>query len=343
MTAVLTVNPGSNSLQAVLVDAESEEVLARATDEAGLDDLLDRDLAAVGHRLVHGGSQVTKPTIVDDDVVKAVEAASSLAPLHVPVTVRLLAKLRERLPNVPHVVCPDTAFHRNLPSVAHTYALPAEWREKFGLRRYGFHGLSYAWAASQVQRPNILAAHLGGGCSACAIQDGRSIDTSMGFTPLDGVPMTKRSGSVDPGLLLWLLDQGLTVDEVRDGLYTRSGLLGLSGGISDDTRELVAAEDDQAAFALAVFAHRVRRELAALATNFDHIDALVFTGEIGWDQPEVREAVCVGLGVLGIHSGLAGNRDDDGPVSPPDADVPVFVVRPREDLQLCRETVRALA
>jgi len=160
VTAVLTINPGSNSLQAVVVDASSEQVLDRASDESGLDDLLDHDLVAVGHRLVHGGSRVTRPTIVDDDVVSAIEAASSLAPLHVPVTLRLLAKLRRRLPTVPHVVCPDTGFHRDLPPVAHTYALPAQWREKFGLRRYGFHGLSYAWTASQVRVPNLLAAHL---------------------------------------------------------------------------------------------------------------------------------------------------------------------------------------
>jgi acetate kinase len=307
-----------------------------------LDSVLDREFAAVGHRLVHGGANIVRPTIVDDGVVEAIESASSLAPLHVPVTLRLLAKLRDRLPNVPHVVCPDTAFHRQLPPVAHTYALPASWREKFGLRRYGFHGLSYAWTASQVRLPNLLAAHLGGGSSVCAIKNGRSIDTSMGFTPLDGVPMTKRSGSVDPGMLLWLLDQGLTVDELRDGLYTRSGLLGLSGGLSDDTRDLVASDDNRAAFALDVFAYRVRRELAAMAANFEHVDALVFTGEIGWDQPEVREAICAGLGVLGIQGGLSGNRDSDGPVSPAGAAVPVFVIRPREDIQLCRETLRAV-
>jgi len=164
----------------------------------------------------------------------------------------------------------------------------------------------------------------------------------MGFTPLDGVPMTKRSGSVDPGLLLWLLDRGLTADELRDGLYTGSGLLGLSDGISADTRDLVASDDARAAFALDVFAHRIRRELAAMATNFDHIDALVFTGEIGWDQPEVREAICAGLGVLNVGGGLAGNRDSDGPISSADAAVPVFVVKPREDIQLCRDALRAL-
>ncbi|GLY47790.1 acetate kinase [Lentzea sp. NBRC 102530] len=322
MSTVLTINPGSSSLQAEVVDASSERVLARAESEAELDDLLEHDVDAVGHRLVHGGPELLAPTVVDDSVVELVRDACSLAPLHVPVSLKLLSALRDRLPDVPHVVCPDTAFHRDLPEVAATWAVPESWRTRFRLRRYGFHGLSYAWVASRVDAPNVLAAHLGGGCSVCAIENGRSVDTSMGFTPLDGVPMAKRSGSVDPGMVLWLLEQGLTLDEVRDGLYRESGLLGLSGGLSDDTRELVASDDPKAAFALAVFAHRVSRELAATAVSLRRVDALVFTGEIGWDQPEVREAVLAGLGILG--------------------DVPVHVVKPEENLQICRETLRAL-
>jgi acetate kinase len=344
VTTILTINPGSNSLQAVVVDADTLQALDRADSEQDLDGLLDRttDLDAVGHRLVHGGAELLEPTIVDDRVVGVIQTAGSLAPLHVPMTLKLLATLRKRLPDVPHVVCPDTAFHRDIPAVANTYAVPVQWRERFGVRRYGFHGLSYAWTASQVKVPNLLAAHLGGGCSVCAIRDGRSVDTSMGFTPLDGLPMTKRSGSVDPGAILWLLEQGLSVQEVRDGLYTQSGLLGLSGGVSADTRELVVSDDPEAAFALDVFVHHIRQALAAMATNFDHVDALVFTGEIGWDQPEVREAVCAGLGTLGIHGGLSGNRDHDGPVSPANADIPVHVVQPREDLQICHDTRQAL-
>ena len=202
------------------------------------------------------------------------------------------------------MLCPDTAFHAGLPDAAAVYALPGRWREKWGLRRYGFHGLSYAWAlertAELLGRPaaelDLVLAHLGGGSSVCAVSGGRSVDTSMGFTPLDGVPMSKRSGSVDPGLLLWLLEDGrLTPAELREGLERSSGLLGLSGGRSGDTRDLVAAErdgDEQAALALAVFCHRVSREIAAAATSLGRIDALVFTGEIGWDQPEVREAIC---------------------------------------------------
>jgi acetate kinase len=165
----------------------------------------------------------------------------------------------------------------------------------------------------------------------------------MGFTPLDGIPMSKRSGAVDPGLLLWLLDGRLSLDELSDGLYHRSGLLGLSDGRSDDTRDLVATPDDPAAvLALAVYAHRVRRELAAAATSLDRVDALVFTGEIGWDQPEVRHDICAGLGLLGLAPPERGNRADDGPVSRPGAAVPVLVVQPREELQLAEDTLLAL-
>ncbi|HEX6341994.1 acetate/propionate family kinase [Umezawaea sp.] len=364
MNAVLTVNAGSNSLKAHLVDPGSEEVLGAAevqgppgSDEArrALDDLLgDADgVDAVGHRLVHGGPDLRAPAVVDDEVLAAARRAEDLAPLHVPPALALLDVLRGRLPDVPHVLCPDTAFHADLPEVATTYPLPAAWRERHGLRRYGFHGLSYRWAldrtAELLDRPSdgvsALLAHLGGGCSVCAVRDGRSVDTSMGFTPLEGVPMSTRSGSVDPGMLLWLLRRGdLDLDALDHGLNHESGLLGLSGGRSGDTRDLVAAADDDpaAALALSVFAHRVRRELAAAATSLDRVDALVFTGEIGWDQPEVRADVVAGLGLLGVPRDLVADVEHDGVVSPPGAAVPVLVVRPREELQLCRDTVTAL-
>ncbi|MCT2587658.1 acetate/propionate family kinase [Actinophytocola gossypii] len=364
---LLTVNPGSGSLKAHLVDPAAETVEHAAevehppdSDEAWreLDELLDRagDLDAVGHRLVHGGPDLRAPTIVDGvdgDVRRAIERATSLAPLHLPATLALLDRLVERLPEVPHVVCPDTAFHRDLPEHAATYALPTDWREAFDLRRYGFHGLSYRWALDRVagvlDRPagelQVLLAHLGGGCSVCAVRDGRSVDTSMGLTPLEGLVMSKRSGSVDPGLLLWLLrETDLDAAALDDGLNHRSGLLGLSDGRSPDTRDLVAAagDDHAAALALRVFGHHARRGLAAAATSLDRIDALVFTGEIGWDQPEVRTEVAAGLGLFGVPRHLSGNRDDDGPVSPPGAEVPVVVVRPREELQVCRDTMSAI-
>jgi acetate kinase len=371
---VLTVNAGSSSLHLALVDgsigwgAEGGEgaTVHDRLDLKGAPDSPSADAAvatfvkehpapdAVGHRLVHGGDVVRGPTVVDDTLLAAVRGVADLAPLHVPPALHLVDSLRASLPDVPHVLCPDTGFHTSLPEHAATYALPAAWRAKYGLRRYGFHGLSYAWATRRAAlllgRPvaelRMVLTHLGGGASVCAVWGGRSVDTSMGFTPLDGLPMSTRSGAVDPGLLLWLLEPGrLSLDEVRDGLNHRAGLFGLSGERSGDTRQLVPAaehEDAQAALALAVYAHRIRREIAAAATNLDRLDALVFTGEIGWDQPEVRYAVCTGLRLLGVPLPARGNLPEDGVISPDGAAVPVLVVEPREELQLAEDVRQAV-
>ncbi|MEU4512951.1 acetate/propionate family kinase [Nonomuraea wenchangensis] len=362
--AVLTVNAGSSSLRldlvqggCVLDSAHAERAVdpgaAREELARFLGGHFDRDIRAVAHRLVHGGETVRAPAVADDETVEALRGVTGLAPLHLPPALALLEAAREQLPAVPHVLCPDTAFHAELPEEAATYALPREWRERYGLRRYGFHGLSYAWAADRTAellgRPlaelELLMTHLGGGCSACALSGGRSVDTSMGFTPLEGMPMSRRSGSVDPGMLTWLVAEGrLSLDELSEGLERRSGLLGLSGS-SGDTRELVAAErdgDKNAGLALRVFAHRVAREIAAAATSLPRVDALVFTGEIGWNQPEVREAVCRRLGPLGIEPPALTDPRDDGPVSADGAAVPVLVVQLREELQLARECLRVL-
>ncbi|ASW55168.1 acetate/propionate family kinase [Plantactinospora sp. KBS50] len=361
---VLTVVAGSSSLHLAHVrDGTVIHRLDRADppDSAAATRETDGFLAAhgrpdaVGHRLVHGGQLVVAPRVVDDALRAGLDALRDLAPLHLPPALRLLDLFRERLPDIPQVLCPDSAFHAGLPAQAASYPLPAAWRRRWGLRRYGFHGLSYSYAlrrtAALLGRPagtlQVVLTHLGGGASVCAVRDGRSVDTSMGFTPLDGVPMAKRSGAVDPGMLLWLLrDDRLSLDELAEGLNRRSGLLGLSDGRSDDTRELVAAaaEDPAAELALAVFAHRVRREVAAAATSLDRLDALVFTGEIGWDQPEVRRDVCAGLSLLGVRPpARAGNRPDDGAVSAPDDPVPVLVVEPREELAVAADTLAALA
>ncbi|MEV0612522.1 acetate/propionate family kinase [Nonomuraea sp. NPDC050404] len=363
--AILTVNAGSSSLRldlvqggSVLDSAHAERAIDPGSARQELSGFLgghfDRDIRAVAHRLVHGGDVVRAPTVADDETAAALRDLTSLAPLHLPPALALLEAAREELPAVPHVLCPDTAFHAGLPDEAAVYALPADWRDRYGLRRYGFHGLSYAWASDRASdllgRPvaelDLVLTHLGGGCSVAAVSGGRSLDTSMGFTPLDGLPMSKRSGSVDPGMLMWLLSQGhLSVEELTEGLERRSGLLGLSGGRSGDTRDLVAAERDgdaAAGLALAVFAHRVSREIAAAATSLERIDALVFTGEIGWDQPEVREAVCGRLGLLGVLPPARGELHDDGPVSADGAAVPVLVVQVREELQLARECLRLL-
>ncbi|MFI5613708.1 acetate kinase [Amycolatopsis sp. NPDC051903] len=357
LVTVLTVNPGSGSLRLHLVDGDRvldaaeighppRSADARAEATAFLN-RLPAPPDVVAHRLVHGGPQVIAPTVLDPRVREAIATAASLAPQHVPATLDLLDLLTDRLPDVPHVVCPDTAFHAHLSEVARTYPLPERWRARWGLRRYGFHGLSFAWAVRRagtlLGRPpgelNLLVAHLSGGSSVCAVAGGRSVDTSMGFTPLEGLMMAKRSGSVDPGLLLWLLREGkLTLDELETGLSEHSGLLGLSGS-SSDTRDLVHAVRDgdvKASFALAVFDHRARRELAAVAASLDRVDALVLTGDIGWDQLEVAEEISAGLGVLGLRGGLDPRRDHDAVISPPGAAVPVLTVRPREELELAR-------
>jgi acetate kinase len=363
MTEILTLNAGSSSLRAHIVDGDrvladygTESPVGSEEARAVLSEVMERasQVDAVGHRLVHGGSRLTEPTVVDDQALAAAESAAALAPLHVPPALELVRNVRERLPNVPQVLCPDTAFHAGMPEVSRTLPLPSAWRRRFGLRRYGFHGLSYAWAirrtASLLNRPlgqlQILLAHLGGGGSVCAVRDGSSVDTSMSFTPLDGIPMTTRSGAVDPGLLIWLLEeQKLSVDELAEGLQRKSGLQGMSDDLSADTRVLVRAADNgnaAARLALDVYSQRVAQALAAMATCLDRVDAVVFTGEIGWDQHEVRTAICARLGILGVEGSLSGNRDDDGPVSAPDAAVPVLIVRTREELQIAGETAATL-
>ncbi|GAB1819991.1 acetate/propionate family kinase [Herbidospora sp. RD11066] len=343
---VLTVNAGSSSLQLHLVSTGGEVLASHRVEQAptsadALLEFLDETPDAVAHRLVHGGPIVREPVRASVELVDRLAEIADLAPLHLPPALKLIRASLEAI-DVPQVLCPDTAFHRAMPEVATTYPVPASWRERFGLRRYGFHGLSYAHALRRAgeltDASQMVLCHLGGGASVCAVRDGRSLDTSMGFTPLEGVPMSKRSGSVDPGMLLWLLDGRLSLDDVRDGLENHSGLLGLSGGFSGDTRDLVKAGDT---FTLDVYCHRVAREIAAAATSLDRLDALVFTGEIGWDQPEVRAGVCRRLGLLGVREPVGGNRTEDGLIST--GGVPVLVIETREELQLAREAGFVLA
>ncbi|MBB5085135.1 acetate/propionate family kinase [Nonomuraea endophytica] len=358
---MLTVNAGSSSLQLHLVregrvlrkehrERRPEIEAVQQTIRAFLDDA-GITVGAVGHRLVHGGPAVRQPTVVCEEVLAGVREHADLAPLHVPPALALVEAARRSLPEVPHVLCPDTAFHAGLPEEAFTYAVPASWRERFGLRRYGFHGLSYAWAlpraASLLGRApsdlHVVLAHLGGGSSVCAVREGVSVDTSMGFTPLEGLPMSTRSGSVDPGMLMWLLSDGrLSLDQLRQGLERESGLLGLSGGLSGDTRDLVKSAAPEAALALEVFAHRTAREIAAATASLDRLDAVVFTGEIGWDQPEVRAGVCARLRTLGVRPPVVTEAEQDRLISAPDAAVAVLTVQPREELQLALTTLKAL-
>ncbi len=359
---VITVNAGSNSLRLDLVDAhdlrvhESRHTSTPPTAPESLrdfDEFLGRHgehATAVAHRLVHGGEHFPRPRPVDENTVSRLHELEALAPQHVPSTVQLVQRTAHAAPSTPQVLCPDTGFHHTLPAESRLEPLPSRWRSQ--IRRYGFHGLSYAWALRRTselldrdtERINALVAHVGGGCSVCAIHGGRSVDTTMGFTPLSGIMMTRRSGDLDPGALVWLLrNSGEDIDEVEAALQRESGLLGLSDGYSDDTRELVeAAEagDDTARTALTVFCRHLASGLAAMATNLDSLDAVVFTGEIGWDQPEVRREVCRRLALLGVPADLADNRRDDGPVSDPEEHPRVLVVQPREELQLALDASR---
>jgi acetate kinase len=366
---VLVADAGSHSLRLRLFAPDGTAVARHESTEPPGADVPERlrDLlagtprpTAAGHRIVHGGPDLARHTVVDGTVRAALEEAAELAPLHVPPALAVLDAARDALPGIPHVACLDTAFHATMPPAAREYALPRVWRERFGVRRYGFHGLSYAWAlartAELLRRPpeelNLVVAHLGGGCSACAVRGGRGVDTTMGFTPLEGLVMTRRSGTVDPGALLWLQQRhGLSATFLDECLNHRSGLLALSG-TSDDTRDLVRARadgDEAAGLALEVFVHHCRRGIAAMAASLERLDALVFTGEIGADQPEVREEICSGLPVLGLTGGLPvpdGVPDDPvflRPPGPGTSGVPVVLVPTGEDRQVAAETRAALA
>lgn len=361
---VLVTDAGSSSLRLTVFEGGGQVLNEHHSDSppgegvtGSLRQLLKEGPApaAVGHRIVHGGSELRSHTLLDDAVRARLDRVADLAPLHVPQALTVLDAAREQLPGVPHVACFDTVFHAGLPVAAREYAVPSSWREKYGLRRYGFHGLSYAWALARTaellgRRPeqlHLVMVHLGGGCSACAVRDGRSVDTTMGFTPLEGLVMSHRSGSVDPGALTWLLTRkNVSANEIEDTLNHRSGLLALSG-TSDDTRDLVrsrAAGDERAALALDVFTHQCRRGIAGMAASLSRLDALVFTGEIGEDQPEVREEVCAGLSVFGLTGGLrplVAERPEI--ISEPGARVPVVVVPTGEAQQINVETRALLA
>ena len=349
---VLVVNAGSSSLKLSLLD-EDDTVLARP---AGLDDLADLPAPdAIGHRVVHGGREFTEPVLIDENVERRLRALVSLAPLHQPKSIDGIDAVRAVLSGLPEVACFDTAFHAGIPPAAATYALPAAWREKYGLRRYGFHGLSHAYASRRAAElmgvapsiPRIVVCHLGAGASLCAVDGGRSVDTTMGFTPLEGLVMATRPGSVDPGLLLWLLrNEGMAVDSLAEALEYDSGLTALAG--TPDMQEILARDDADAVLAVAVYLHRLRAQIAAMATSLGGLDALVFTGGVGEHAPRIRQGAADGLGLLGVALDRERNEAAraDAEIGAPGAPVRVFVVTAREDVEIARGTrqvVRAAA
>ncbi len=360
MSHLLVVNLGSSSVKLRVV-GDDDRVVASADvapdDPSALADFV-RDAPAVDavvHRIVHGGPDLRTAVIVDAEMRSRLDTYASLAPLHQPRALRALDDVARLVPDATVIACFDTAFHATLPEAAWRYAVPAEWTGRWPIRRYGFHGLSHAWASRRgaelagisLGASRIVTCHIGSGSSCCAVRDGRSVDTTMGFTPLEGLVMATRSGSVDPGLLLWLLDeQRLTLDELRTGLQSRGGLTALAGG-DGDTREILAAAtrgDDRAAQALGVWAHRFRAAVAAMVAATDGIDVLVFTGGAGEHQPELRRLACAGLEWLGVQLDAERNEATtaDGIVGPPaSTGAVVVVVSAREDLQMAAEA-RAL-
>ena len=348
MASVLVVNAGSTSVKLRIV-AEDEDV----REPASLADVSADDLEAVAHRVVHGGPHLRAPVLIDEEIRRAIHELESLAPLHNAPALRGIDEAREVFPYLPHVAVFDTGFHATIPEEASVYAIPRHWREEWGIRRYGFHGLSVEWSTERAAQllgraaTRLVVCHLGGGCSVTAVANGRSVDTTMGFSPLEGVPMNTRSGSVDPGALLYLLREGhVGVDELDHMLNFESGIEGLGDG-SRSALELEAAAtaaDDAAELAYAVFEHRVAGAVAAMATAAGGIDALVFTAGIGEGSSRVREHICRRLRFLGVEL----DRDTNE-AAVPDCDcaaggsaVRVLVIHAREELIAARAARKVL-
>jgi acetate kinase len=388
---VLVVNAGSSSVKLSVLDEDdglvaSESVPAPGgkVDQDALTDVVRRSqpISAVGHRIVHGGTEFVEPVLIDEKVVRKLEALGDLAPLHQPKSLVGLEAVSRLLPGVPAVACFDTAFHATIPPEAHTYALPPQWRRRWELRRYGFHGLSHAYASRRVAEmmavPMVVAAaaapapsaggthlatatarpagkagpgaspgplrvvtcHLGAGASLAAVRGGASVDTTMGFTPLEGLVMATRSGSVDPGLVLWLEEHvGMPPAELASTLEHRSGLFGLAG--TPDMRQVLEAEaagDQAAVLAMGVYLHRLRGAIASMAAAMDGFDAVCFTGGVGERSGPVRRRAAEGLGFLGVSLDLGKNEHaaPDCELSAQGARVRTFLVEAREDLEIVR-------
>ena len=359
---VLVVNAGSSSLKLSLVDngttaAEEDLPVSRGQFEPGaVASVLGRlggDTAdAAGHRVVHGGRQFVAAVRLDDAVRKKLDDLVDLAPLHQPNSLAGIDAVSQVLPGIPAVACFDTAFHAGMPAAAATYALPPEWRQRWDLRRYGFHGLSHAYATRRVSEllghvpARLVVCHLGSGASLAAVRDGRSVDTTMGFTPLEGLVMGTRSGSVDPGLVLWLADHaGTPPAELAATLDNRSGLLGLAG--TADMREVqarAAGGDRAAGLALDVYLHRLRGLIASMAAALEGLDTLVFTGGVGEHAADIRSRAANGLGFLGVSldEGRNAHADGDTDITAAGAAVRAFVVAAREDIEIARQVREVL-
>jgi acetate kinase len=308
----------------------------------------DAEVAAAGHRVVHGGVHYAQPVIVTDDVLQRLKELIPLAPLHEPHNIAGILAAREAWPHIEQVACFDTAFHRDHPFVNDVFALPRRFYDA-GVRRYGFHGLSYEYIVNKLRQiaphhaaGRVVAAHLGNGASMCAIRDGHSIASSMGFTALDGLPMGTRCGQLDPGVVLYLMqEKKMTVQQISDLLYRESGLKGLSG-ISNDMRELEASDRPEAHQAIEYFVFRIRRELGGLAAVLEGIDAIVFAGGIGEHAWRVRERVLEGMEWIGVELDRFANRANAQVISSERSRTRVFVIQTDEEAMIARHTLAAV-
>jgi acetate kinase len=371
---VLVLNPGSSSLKAAVLDGARRDPVTTAAIDWGADatraagtaaatnavlDALEANgvgrssLDALGYRVVHGGARFTGPVLIDEPVLEAIDALSDLAPLHNRIAAETIRGGRSALPGIPHVAVFDTAFHAGLPPAAYRYPVPAAWYDDWGIRRFGFHGLSVEWsvrrAAELLDRPvdelRLVIAHLGSGCSVTAVDGGRSVDTSMGMTPLEGLMMGTRAGSLDPGVLLHVLRAGhLDRAELEDALDHASGLLGVSG-LSADVRDLLEAEaggNDAASLALELFVRRAAAGISAGATSLPSLDALIFTGGIGEHSGPIRRRIVDRLGILGIQPISSDAIAHDAVVSDAGARPAILRIEAREDLVIAASVVALL-
>lgn len=314
-----------------------------------------KEIVAVGHRVVHGGDTFFESTIVDENVLNVLRKWARLAPLHNPPNIAGMEAARSLLPSVPQVAVFDTAFHQTMSETAYLYAIPYELYEKFGIRRYGFHGTSHKYVAQKaaeilgepIEKLRMITCHLGSGCSVTAVKNGRSIDTSMGFTPMEGLVMGTRSGDIDPSIVFYLIGEGFSPREVEDLLNKKSGLLGISG-VSNDVRDVekeAEAGSKRARLALEVFAYRARKYIGAYAAVLDGLDVLVFTGGIGENDPLMRGMICGNMGFLGLKIDEDANRamvGRTGVISREESKVKVLVIPTDEELAIAEETRKHL-
>ncbi len=314
-----------------------------------------KEIVAVGHRVVHGGDTFFESTIVDENVLKVLRKWARLAPLHNPPNIAGMEAARSLLPSVPQVAVFDTAFHQTMSETAYLYAIPYELYEKFGIRRYGFHGTSHKYVAQKaaeilgepIEKLRMITCHLGSGCSVTAVKNGRSIDTSMGFTPMEGLVMGTRSGDIDPSIVFYLIGEGFSPREVEDLLNKKSGLLGISG-VSNDVRDVekeAEAGSKRARLALEIFAYRARKYIGAYAAVLDGLDVLVFTGGIGENDPLMRGMICGNMGFLGLKIDEDANRamvGRTGVISREESKVKVLVIPTDEELAIAEETRKHL-